>query len=195
MTVTAGAGFFAFIAMNTLVEINDEHLGPLDNASANQCPQSRPCLGIRTSLGEIIVYLLKRVENSGLRSCRSLHILLQTSPESLPYLSIAREKSGQGLAWHFGNDRVGNSARSDGPAITKQVETTGNVIPTLPVRDNTLVAFIAPCSYRCTASYLDETFQEDMQRLSCRPGGSIFAKEPLIALIAPDLGLCSNLPY
>src|SRR5438445_5822729 len=101
MTVTAGAGLFAFIAMNTLVEINDEHLGPLDNTFANQCPQSSPCLGIRTSLCETIVYLLKRIENSGLRCCRGLHILLQTSLESLSYLSIAREKSGQGLAWHF----------------------------------------------------------------------------------------------
>src|SRR5947209_7474831 len=158
MTMTAGAGLFAFIAMNTLVEINDEHLGPLDNTSANQCPQSRPCLGIRTSLCEIIVCLLKRVENSGLSCCRGIHILLQASSESLPYLSIAQEKSGQGLAWHFGNDRAGNSAHSDGPSIAKQVETTGKVIPTLPVRDNTLVAFITPCSWRSTTSYLDETF-------------------------------------
>src|SRR5579885_173669 len=184
MAVTARAGFLALVTVNTLIQVNDQHLCPFDDAAADQRAQTRTRLGAGS-----LLELLNGGEKAGLRRRRRLHILLEPHLVALGNLWIASEQGEQCLARHLGHNDAGNGAHRDRAAIAQQVEAAREVVAALSIGDDALAAFRAPRAAGRAARYFDKPFQQDMQRLPRRSAAHILAEKLLIAIIAPDLRL------
>src|SRR5215470_17322264 len=102
------------------------------------------------------------------------------------HLWVFLEQRQQHVAWHFCHAATVDGCYRHSLSITKQVETTREVVATLSIGDDTFIAFVLSRSCFRLSCDFDEPLQQNMRRFARRAAFIVLGEKTLIAFILLD---------